>query len=126
MKLSGALFGCGMISELHLRGWTRIPEVEIVALCDRTIARADVRRAQFAPAARVSSDLYSMLASEQLDFIDILTPAELHYEHCRGAMEAGIHIVCQKPLCNTLERARRLAASASHYGKLFAVHENHR
>jgi predicted dehydrogenase len=40
MKLRGALFGCGMISEFHLRGWLRITEVEIVALGNRTFARA--------------------------------------------------------------------------------------
>ena len=52
-KLRGALFGCGMISEFHLRGWNRIPEVEIVALGNRTIERAEARRSQFAPQARV-------------------------------------------------------------------------
>ena len=49
MKLRGAIVGCGMISEFHLRGWQRIPEVEIVALVDPARERADERRAQFAP-----------------------------------------------------------------------------
>ena len=57
-----------MISEFHLRGWSRIPEVEIVALCNRTPARAEERRAQYAPAAHVYSDLAIMLAKERLDF----------------------------------------------------------
>ena len=43
-KLRGGVFGCGMISEFHLRGWQRIPEVEIVALGNRTIGRAEARR----------------------------------------------------------------------------------
>ncbi len=126
MRLRGALFGCGMISEFHLRGWLRIPEVEIVALCNRTLERAEARRAQFVPEARVYSDLRQMLASERLDFIDILTTPELHYDHCLAAMSAGLHIVCQKPLCESLERARALAQLAGAYDRVFAVHENHR
>jgi hypothetical protein len=43
-----------MISEFHLRGWQRIPEVEIVALVDPVRGRAEGRRAQFAPQARIT------------------------------------------------------------------------
>ena len=49
-KLRGAVIGCGMIAEYHLRGWQRIPEVEIVALCDPDRSRAEDRRREFAPA----------------------------------------------------------------------------
>jgi D-apiose dehydrogenase len=126
MKLRGAVYGCGMISEFHLRGWSRIPEVEIVALCNRTPAKAEQRREQFAPLARVYSDLGAMLGNERLDFIDILTTPALHREHCIAAMRAGLHIICQKPLCGALEEARLLAGELSDYPKIFAIHENHR
>jgi D-apiose dehydrogenase len=125
-KLRGAVFGCGMISEHHLRAWNRIPEVEIVALANRTVERAEQRRREFVPAARVYADLGSMLAREDLDFIDILTAPALHREHCLMAKQAGLHIICQKPLSNTLDEARKLAREMSGYGRLFAVHENHR
>jgi len=125
-KLRGGVVGCGMISEHHLRAWNRIPEVEIVALADRTVERAEQRRREFASAARVYGDLASMLARENLDFIDILTAPELHREHCLMAKESGLHIICQKPLCNTLDQARELASEMSGYPRLFAVHENHR
>jgi len=115
-----------MISEFHLRGWRRIPEVEIVALGNRTVHRAEERRAEFAPGARVYADLGEMLAREALDFVDILTPPALHREHCLLAAEAGVHVICQKPLCDTLDDARDLVARLRGYPKLFAVHENHR
>lgn len=124
--LRGALFGCGMISEFHLRGWNRIPEVEIVALCNRTVERAEQRRQQFVPQARVYGDLRQMLEAEQLDFIDILTTPGLHRDHCLIAKESGLHVVCQKPLCDKLDDARQLAAEMERSGRLFAVHENHR
>jgi D-apiose dehydrogenase len=126
MKLRGCIFGCGMISEHHLRAWNRIPEVEIVALANRTVERAEQRRRAFAPGARVYGDLGSMLARENLDFIDILTAPALHREHCLMAKRAGLHIICQKPLCHTLGEARELAREMSGYPRLFAVHENHR
>lgn len=125
-KLRGGLFGCGMISEFHLRGWQRIPEVEIVALGNRTIARAEERRAQFCPQARTYDDPKAMLEKERLDFIDILTIPSLHREHCQLAMQAGVHVICQKPLCDTLEDARALVSAAKSSARIFAVHENHR
>jgi predicted dehydrogenase len=124
-KLRGGVFGCGMISEFHLRGWQRIPEVEIVALGNRTISRAEARRDQFFPEARVYGDLGAMLRKERLDFIDILSVPWLHREHCLQAKDAGVHIICQKPLCDSLEDARTLVAGMEGYPKLFAVHENH-
>lgn len=125
-KLRGAIDGCGMISEFHLRGWSRIPEVEIVALCNRTLSRAEERRAQYVPGARVYDNLESMLAQEQLDFLDILTTPEMHASHCLAARRADLHVICQKPLCPTLKEARELVAAMSESPHIFAVHENHR
>jgi D-apiose dehydrogenase len=126
MKLRGAIVGCGMISEFHLRGWQRIPEVEIVALVDPVRDRAEERRAQFAPHARIYDSLDTLFAGESsLDFVDILTPPWLHREHCLRAAQAGVHIICQKPLCNRLEDARSLVDALRDYHCLFLVHENH-
>lgn len=125
-KLAGGLYGCGMISQYHLEGWKRVPEVEIVALANRTAARAEQRRSEFVPSARVYTDLTSMLACEQLDFVDILTTPELHPQHCLEAKNARLHIICQKPLADTIDAARTLALDMTGYPKLFAIHENHR
>lgn len=125
-KLRGALMGCGMISEFHLLGWRRMPEVEIVALGNRTVEKAEAPRRQFYPDARVYDSIETMLERERLDFIDILTPPALHSEHCLAARRAGVHIICQKPLCDSLDDARQLVATMADYPKLFTVHENHR
>ncbi len=125
-RLKGALFGCGMISEFHLKGWKRIPEIDMVAIGNRTISRAEQRREEFFPNARVYSDLGRMLAAEDLDFVDILTIPALHREHCLMAAERNLHIICQKPLCDSLEDARYLAGRFADYPKVFAIHENHR
>ena len=131
MKLRGAIVGCGMISEFHLRGWQRIPEIEIVALVDPVRSRAEERRAQFAPLADVHATLDSLFTNVapgqagSLDFVDIVTPPWLHREHCLRAAQAGVHIICQKPLCHRLEDARALVSELRDYRRLFLVHENH-
>jgi predicted dehydrogenase len=124
--LKGAILGCGMISEFHLRGWQRIPEVQIVALGDTDVGRAQERRDVFAPRAAVCRSLGEMLERTKPDFVEILTPPRLHYAHCLEAMQAGVHVVCQKPLCGTLQNARDLASRALTHRALFVVHENHR
>jgi predicted dehydrogenase len=70
--------------------------------------------------------LRKMLEGEHLDFVDILTVPWLHREHCLLARQAEVHIICQKPLCDTLEDGRALVQAMEGYPKLFAVHENHR
>lgn len=124
-RLRGAIIGCGMIAEYHLRGWRQLADVEIVALCDPDQSRADQRRTEYAPSARLYGDLKSVLESEQLDFVDILTPPWLHREHCLRAAESRVHILCQKPLCGELSEARQLVSELANYEKVFAVHENH-
>jgi predicted dehydrogenase len=100
--------------------------VEIVALGNRTISRAEERRNQFAPQARTYSSLAHMLEAERPDFVDILTAPEQHRENILLARQAGVHIICQKPLAATLEDARAIAVEMAGYPRLFCVHENHR
>lgn len=124
-RLRGGLVGCGMISEFHLKGWARLPEVEMIALADPDRARAEQRRLEFCPRAAIYSSLRELLSREQIDFIDIVSPPWLHQEHCLQAAETGVHIICQKPLCDKIEDARALTAGLRNYPRLFCVHENH-
>jgi predicted dehydrogenase len=125
-RLRGGVVGCGMISEFHLRGWQRIPEIEIVGLADPSRAAAEARQQAYAPNARLYPGITELLANEQLDFVDIITPPWLHGEHCRAAKAADVHVICQKPLCLDLDEARALVADMATSPKIFAVHENHR
>lgn len=125
MKLRGAVIGCGMISEYHLRAWQRIPEVEIVALVDVNLEQALQKSKAFASSAKIFPDIESMLDETGIDFVDILTPPWLHREHCLQAAGKNVHLICQKPLCDSLEEAESLVNELSQYPKRFSVHENH-
>jgi predicted dehydrogenase len=124
-RLRGAIIGCGMIAEYHLRGWLRIPEVQIVALCDPNDANARRRQQELVPDARIYGSLEDLLRAEKLDFVDILTPPWLHREHCMSAAAAKVHVICQKPLCSELAEATQLVSELRDYERIFAVHENH-
>ncbi|MEW5976823.1 MAG: Gfo/Idh/MocA family oxidoreductase [Acidobacteriota bacterium] len=121
-----AVFGCGMISEFHLKGWRRCPDVQVVALGDASLDCAKRRRAEFCPEALCFDNLETMLAAAAPDFVDILTPPQFHREHCLQAAQAGVHIICQKPLCYDLREAWSLVNELESYPRQFVVHENHR
>lgn len=123
--LKGAVVGCGMISEFHLKAWQRIPEASIVALCSRNPENARMRQ-PLAPAATVYTDYAAMLRDEPLDFVDILTPPFVHKAYCLAAKDCGLHVICQKPICDRLSDAARLVEAFKDYPGLFAIHENHR
>ena len=124
-KIRGAVIGCGFIAEYHLRAWQRIPEVEITALVDPVRDNAENRRAQFAPAARLYGSINDALAREALDFVDILSPPQMHAEQSMRAKAAGLHVICQKPLCDNLPDARDLVSAFADGSQLLCVHENH-
>lgn len=123
--LRGALVGCGYISEQQLWAWQQIPEAEIVAVCDIELARAQQRAEQFGISI-VYNDYGQMLQDLKLDFIDIATRPHLHLQMVRVAAEQGIHILCQKPVAETIEEARQMVNLCQAAGVRFMVNENYR
>ena len=125
-KLRGAIVGCGMISEFHLKAWNRIPEVEITTLVSRNFEHANKRQQQYVPQAKIYTSYTEMLEREHIDFVDILTPPGVHKEYILLAREKNLHIICQKPICDNISDAREVVRLMENYPKLFAIHENHR
>lgn len=126
-KLRGICVGAGYFSPFHYDAWARLPEVEIVALANRDLAKASAAAAQHGiPRAYAWTDLAAMLDLEKPDFIDIITPPETHLDVVGLAATRGIAIICQKPLAPTLAAARTLVADAARAGVRLMVHENFR
>jgi predicted dehydrogenase len=121
----GALVGCGYISEQQLWAWQQIPEAEIVALCDIDLSKAQQRGRQFG-IETIYSDYGRMLDDLNLDFIDIATRPNLHLPMVKAAAERGFHILCQKPVAETIEEAGQMAAICNKAGVQFMVNENYR
>jgi predicted dehydrogenase len=120
--LRAGLIGCGFISQQHIPAWQASPDAELVAVCDANRARAEERAQQFG-IEKVYEDVETMLASEQLDCVDIATRPESHKALATLAAERGVHVLCQKPLASTMAEGREIAALCARAGVRFMVLE---
>jgi methylmalonyl-CoA epimerase len=126
-KLRGLCVGAGYFSQYQYEAWSRMPEVEILAVVNRSLERARETAARFnLPHAAGWEELPALLESAKPDFIDVITPPETHLEIVRLAAARGIAIICQKPLAPTWEEAVAVVDTAKRAGLRFLVHENWR
>jgi predicted dehydrogenase len=124
-KLKGVAIGAGYFSRFQYEAWTRIPEVDITALCNSNLERAKGIMEPYGVKNHYT-DYKEMIIKEKPDFVDIITPPETHYEMCKFAADHGVHIICQKPLAPTIEESQRIVDYVSKKGVRFVVHENFR
>lgn len=104
--------GTGLWSEQeHVPGLASRGDVEVVALAGRNPARLGELAGRFGVPGR-HADWRAMLAAERLDVLAIVTPNVLHHPIARAALEAGVHVICEKPLAMDAGQARELAALA--------------
>jgi D-apiose dehydrogenase len=122
-RLRVAVVGCGLISLYHLRAWQNVG-VEIVAVCDIDRSKAEARAAEFG-IGQVYTDAGAMFADGGFDAVDIAASVGAHDPIARLAADHGVHIMCQKPMTETVAEAEALVA---HVGERvrFMVHENYR
>jgi predicted dehydrogenase len=76
--------------------------------------------------AAVYTDYRDMLARDDLDVVDLLLPPHLNYTVARAAAEAGLHVICEKPIAATLEDARAMAALGAEFDVQVLIAENFR
>ncbi len=117
--------GAGYFSRFHYDAWSRIPEVEISAICDLDDLRLSERADEFGIRKRYN-DYCEMLEKERPDFVDIITPPPTHLNLVGIAAEMGIIAICQKPLAPTFDEAKAIVETTESGGIRFAVHENWR
>ena len=123
--LKGALIGCGYIADYQMEAWKKIPEVEMVAVCDLVEQKAEKMAAKFGVARRFI-DYRQMFDETSPDFVDIATRPGSHLELTRAAAERGIAILCQKPLAPSLEKAQEMVNVCEKHSVPFMVNENWR
>jgi len=123
LPLRGAFIGFGGVAANgHLPGWRARKDTAIVAAAD---AAPERRQAFLAacPGAHVYESVEALLAGEIVDFVDICTPPGSHAGLIAQALDARLHVLCEKPLTTRLEDARRVAAAAARAGRV--VHTVH-
>jgi predicted dehydrogenase len=119
------LIGAGGISEYHLRAY-RALGLEVVAICDLDRDRAAERGRAFYPDAAIETDYRRVLQRDDIAVVDITTHPLERLRIIPDAIQAGKHILSQKPLVTDLQDGHRLVDLAERRGIKFAVNQNGR
>lgn len=116
------LIGCGNIAPLHVRSLLPLSNVEISALADPNAANVAALQAEFPAlkAAKVFSSHQEILEAD-IDGVVIMTPHSLHYQQIHDALQAGKHVLTEKPFVVQPTQARELIALARENGKILMV-----
>lgn len=111
------IIGTGGISQSHGRAYQRIPGVEIVAVADIIEERAQKAAEQWG-ASHAFSDYHQLLAMPEIDAISVCTFNQAHRAPVVDALQAGKHVLCEKPLAAKFEDALDMISAAKESGKI--------
>jgi predicted dehydrogenase len=121
-KIRVGVVGTGFIGPVHLEALRR-NNVSVVGLAEATPELAIEKAAELGiPKAYESFE--AMLANPDIDVVHLATPNFLHYPQAKAALEAGKHVVCEKPLATTSEESADLVRIAKKSGKVNAINFN--
>ncbi|MFC4386652.1 Gfo/Idh/MocA family protein [Gracilibacillus marinus] len=108
------VIGLGSISEMHIQGYLKNPDAELIAVTDMNEERAK-KKAETLGIKHYYTDYKAMLANKEIDAVSICTWNNTHAEIAIAALEAGKHVLIEKPLCKTVEEAVAIETCAKKY-----------
>lgn len=114
------IIGVGSISNLHLKSYVANPRVELIGVQDLNLERASAMAAQYG-AKRVYKSLAELLADPEIEAVSICTWNNSHAELAIAALEAGKHVLVEKPLSKTVAEAEAIAEAVKRTGKHLQV-----
>ncbi|MCL1882485.1 MAG: Gfo/Idh/MocA family oxidoreductase [Defluviitaleaceae bacterium] len=122
-KLRAGIIGCGGIAnQKHMPSIKKTGRAEMVAFCDDKSGRAQKAVTEFGTAdAKAYSDYKELLKDPTIDMVYVLTPNKSHSYITIAALEAGKHVMCEKPMAKTSKEAREMCAVAKKSGKLLTI-----
>ncbi len=114
-----ALIGCGKVGRLHASALTSLPESDFVAVCDANVTRAETFAAEYhvAPYTNVNA----MIRECGVQVVCICTPHPLHAAAAIQAMDAGAHVLIEKPMAASLRDCDAMLSSAARNGVQIGV-----
>ncbi|MCT9619870.1 MULTISPECIES: Gfo/Idh/MocA family protein [unclassified Curtobacterium] len=118
-RLRVAMVGHGFMGAAHSQGWRTAPrffdlgvEPEMAVIVGRDPERTEAARQQYGWQA-ASTDWRAVVTDPDIDVVDICSPGSSHVEVAIAALEAGKHVLCEKPLANTVAEAEAMTAAAA-------------
>src|SRR6185295_16116623 len=110
-KIKTAVFGTGFMGRVHTEGIRRLGNVEVAAIA----ASSDEKAKKFAAEVNVersSGDYHTLLKDPDIEAVHICTPNALHFPMAKAALEAGKHVLCEKPLAMSAAEAEEMVKLA--------------
>jgi len=123
-KIRIGVIGLG-IGRHHIRGYQTHPAAEVVAIADLDEARLAEIGDQFGVNKRYTSG-EQMIAEAGLDLVSVATPNKFHKSLTIAALEAGCHVLCEKPMAMSAVEAREMLAAARQAGKRLMIDFSYR
>lgn len=114
-KLKTAVFGAGFMGRVHIEGIRRLGNVEVSAVASSSDARARKFGDEMG-ITRATGDYRTLLSDAEIDAVHICTPNALHFPMAKAALEAGKHVLCEKPLAISVEEGEQLVELAKAKG----------
>lgn len=112
----------GIAGGKHMPALAKIEGVEMTAFCDIEEAKAQAAARRFGTSdAKVYADYRELLKDPTIDVIHVLTPNDSHAEITIAALEAGKHVMCEKPMAKKAADARRMLEAAKRTGKKLSI-----
>jgi predicted dehydrogenase len=116
-RLRVALVGVGYLGRFHAQKYAALAECELVALADPNVEAAGALARELG--TRSVADYRQLLG--QVDAVSVVTPTPLHFEVARTFLEAGVHVLVEKPITETVGQAGQLIAAARRAGRVLQV-----
>lgn len=118
-----AIIGTGNISRWHIESYLKLADrCQIVALVDIYPEKAEEKKKLFnLTAAKVYSSHKDILADRDIDVFDVCTPPYVHASISIDALQAGKHVLCEKPMASSLEECDAMIAAAQNSGKTLSI-----
>jgi predicted dehydrogenase len=110
-----AIVGTGFMGRVHLEAVRRLEFVEAVAIVGRNAEAARRLGAGFS-IPTITTDYNEVLSDSKIDAVHICTPNAQHFPMVKSALEAGKHVICEKPLATSVEEGEELVALAARQG----------
>ncbi|MSP11473.1 MAG: Gfo/Idh/MocA family oxidoreductase [Chloroflexi bacterium] len=123
-RLKVGIIGCG-IGKSHAEAYTQLPNVQIVALAGLDVERC-AQLARTYSISRVYKEYTDLLQDDEVQAVSIGLPNFLHAPAAIAALEAGKHVLCEKPLARRAAEAQQIVDKAQEVGKVLSICYNHR
>lgn len=121
-----AIIGAGQVADkVHASYYCTRNDLELVAVCDSRLSQARLFAEKYGN-PQVWDDPQTMLREAKPDIVSICSPNRFHYEHTMLALNAGCHVMCEKPPAMTPDEALKMCQTARRMGKVLAYDFHHR